>query len=743
MTSTALDSYGIVIIEFDFEKDLQQATQDIRDKISETRADLPPEMEEPIISRFDPQDFPIMSMTLSSESHTPAELSRLADPGIVRELQSLPGVARVDVVGGLDPELMVEVDPQRLQAAGVSVGQVMVALQGANLAAPVGRLTGAREERTIRLQGRLQRPVDFESITLYGAGGKLVRLGEVATITVGTEEPRSLALFNGREAVGVDVVKSTNASTTAVSEAINKRLDALRKKLPKDVELTVVRDSGERVGASVDDVVKTLVEGAFLTVLVVFAFLASWRSTVITGLALPVSLLASFVMVLAFGFTLNTMSLLGLSLAVGILVDDAIVVRENIVRHMEMGKDHMTAAREGTAEIGLAVAATTFSIVVVFVPVAFMGGVSEQWLGPMALTIASSVAVSLLVSFSLDPMLSAYWPDPAIEEGQRGFIGRLLHRFNGWLERRTEGYKRVIRWALNHRVAMFSLATVAFFGALALPFSGAIGSAFFPETDNSEFQIALDMPSGSSLEYSRAKVAEAAAIVQTAPEVLYTYASVGGSGGTVDEGTIYVKLSKKAERQRGQNAVINDVLPRISALSGVEASVASGFGDMKQIQLQLQGPDMAVLAQLAEQIMVEVKQVPGAVDVGLSNRGQKPELEVLLNRDLAASMGLSVGQVASALRPAFAGLDVGDWVDPRGETRVVRLRFTPESRAKAESLAAMPLVLQGPNGPVSVPLDQVATVRQGRGPAQIQHLDRERVISVASNAKALAAACRS
>jgi HAE1 family hydrophobic/amphiphilic exporter-1 len=735
ITSTALDSFGIIIIEFDFDKDLQQATQDVRDKISETRNDLPPEMEEPIISRFDPQDLPIISLTLSSTTLSPAELTRIADPGITGELQSLPGVAQVNVVGAIEPELSVELRPDALEAAGVSVGQVVQALQFANLAAPVGRVTNDREERTIRLQGRLEKPKDFEAIAVAGARGEIVRLGELATVSAGTEEARSLALFNGKEAVGIDVVKATGESTTAVSDAVLARLDQLRASLPDGVELTVVRDSGERVAESVADVQKTLVEGAFLTVLVVFMFLASWRSTVITGLALPVSVLASFIAVWAFGYTLNTMSLLGLSLAIGILVDDAIVVRENIVRHMEMGKDHLTAAREGTAEIGGAVFATTISIVVVFVPVGFMGGMSEQWLGPMALTIAASVAVSLLVSFSLDPMLSAYWPDPVVDESKRGIVARALGVFNRWVDRRTDTYRGVVRWALGHRFAMVVIATGSFAGALALPATGMIGSSFFPVTDNSEFMLQLEMPPGSSLLYGRAKAVEAARIIEQFPEVRYSYATVGGQGETVDEATLYVRLVPKAERDRHQDDVAAAVQAKVDALAGVVASVSSGgFGDMKQIQLQLQGPNVDVLADLADRLVEEVKQVPGAVDVGLSTRGQKPELEVKLDRDLASTLGLSVGQVAQALRPAFAGIDVGDWVDPTGETRDVRVRFSPEARQRAEDLVALPLVVVGPTGVATmVPLGQIADITPARGPAQIQHLDRDRVIVVEAN----------
>ena len=559
VNSSALDGFATVIVEFVFEKDLQEATQQIRDEISAIRADLPPEMEEPILTRFDPADLPIVSLTLSSRSIGGPELTTIADPGITRQLRGLGGVAQVNVVGGIEREMTVALDPAALQASGIGIAQVVQALQSQNLAAPVGRLTGDLEERTIRLRGRLQEPEDFEQLVVAGQNGRLVRLGDVADVYAGTEEQRSAAVFSGEEAVGIDIVKSKGFSTTSVADAVRAEVAKIQQRLPKDVSLRIVRDAGVRVEQSVDNVEEALIEGALLTVIVVFVFLNSWRSTVITGLALPVSVLASFVAVWAFGFTLNTMSLLGLSLAIGILIDDAIVVRENIVRHVEMGKDHYTAAREGTAEIGLAVAATTFSIVVVFVPIAFMGGIAEQWFAPFALTIASSVLVSLFVSFSLDPMLSAYWPDPHVEQEKKGFITRVLDRFNRWFDRQAERYKTVIAWALDHRWSMVALAVLSFVGALALPALGIIGGSFFPVQDVSEFNILIEAPPGSNLEYTRLKAEEAARVARSKPEVAYTYTSIGGQTGAVDEGVVYVRLHPKAGRQRHQEEVSTEV----------------------------------------------------------------------------------------------------------------------------------------------------------------------------------------
>ena len=741
LNSSSLDGFASLIVEFVFEKDLQEATQQIRDEISAIRNDLPPEMEEPILTRFDPADLPIVSLTLASTRLSGADLTALTDPGITRQLRGIQGVAEVNVVGGIEREMTVALKPSALQASGIGIAQVVQALQAQNIAAPVGRLTGDLEERTIRLRGRLETAADFEQLVVSTQGGRIVRLGDVAEVRVGTEEQRSAAVYNGQEAVGIDIVKSKGFSTTAVADSVREEIRGIQARLPPDVSLAVVRDAGIRVEQSVDNVQEALVEGALLTVIVVFLFLNSWRSTVITGLALPVSVLASFVAVWAFGFTLNTMSLLGLSLAIGILIDDAIVVRENIVRHVEKGKDHYTAAREGTEEIGLAVAATTFSIVVVFVPIAFMGGIAEQWFAPFALTIASSVLVSLFVSFSLDPMLSAYWPDPHVPEDQKGWLTRALDRFNRWFDRRAEGYKRVIGWALDHRWSMVALAALSFVIALALPALGILGGSFFPVQDVSEFNILVEAPPGSSLEYTRLKTEEAARLARAKPEVAYTYATIGGRTGAVDEGTVYVRLKPKADRQRHQEDVSTEVRAELQRLGGVTASISSGsFDNAKQIQLQLRGADTRELMRLADAIQKEVRQVTGAVDVGLSTRGQKPELDVQIDRGLAGSLGVTVGQIGQALRVAFAGVDAGDWVDPSGETRDVTVRLEAGARARPASLESLPIGVGGgaasgaaPGAAVVVPLGQIARITTSPGPARIDHLDRERVVSVQAN----------
>ena len=733
--SQSMDGYSWIMTEFSFSKDLQEATQEVRDKIGEIRGDLPLEIEEPILGKFSETDQPILSIAIASNVLSGPELTRLVDPVITREIRAIAGVADVRLTGAVQRELTVELRPEALQQAGIGIGQVVLALQQQNLAAPVGRISGSLDEKTIRLRGRLDGPEDFLQLVVAERNGRIIRLGQVATVRDGLEEQRTAAIYNGRDAVGIDVRKSKGYSTTDVAERVTDRLNEIARTLPTGVRVDVVKNSGERVEQSVRNVEEALLEGALLTVLVVFLFLNSWRSTVITGLALPVSVLASFIAVLVFGFTLNTMSLMGLSLAIGILIDDAIVVRENIVRHIEMGKDHFTASREGTNEIGLAVTATTFSIVCVFIPIAFISGMAGQWFKPFALTIACSVLVSLFVSFSLDPMLSAYWADPELEEGaHRNPISRALDRFNKWFNRQAGNYRKVIAWALDHRWSVVALSSLSFVGAITLQAMFG-GGGFMPESDQSEALIVVETPPGSNLEYTRLKAEEAARIARGYRETEATYTTIGGASGAVDRADVYVKMLKKAERSLSQADFASSLRRDMTHVGGATFTVFNNVwsGNLKQIQLEVRGEDSRQLAQIADQVANAVRQVPGAVDVGLSTKGQKPELDVQLNRGVAGSLGVTVAQVAQALRPAFAGIDAGDWVDPQGETRDVTVRLSPEARSRTADLEQLPITLAGVNGPVTLPLGQIATVRTSIGPAQIDHLDRSKVVTVQAN----------
>jgi len=741
LNSTSTDGFGQIIIQFVFSKDVDQAMQDVRDAISAVRPQLPQEILEPVVQRFDPNQLPIVSLAVTSTTLSTPQLTQLADAQIGGELRGIAGVAQVNIVGGDSAQLNVNVRPGDLAAAGVGIDQVVGAVRSQNLAAPVGRVNAPLEQRVIRLEGRLDHPEEFAQIVVTQRGGQLIRLGQIADVEAGAAEPTSAARFNGAPAIGLDIIKSREYSTTAVSDRVRAHVATLQSTLPAGVRIELVRDAGTRVRNSVRNVEETLFEGALLTVLVVFLFLNSWRSTVITGLALPVSVLTAFAPLLAFGFTLNVMSLMGLSLAIGILIDDAIVVRENIVRHVEMGKDHFVASHEATDEIGLAVTATTFSIVAVFVPVGFMPGIAGQFFKPFAITIASAVLVSLFVSFSLDPMLSAYWADPQLEAHERrNPIARALDRFNNWFDRQADRYKSVIAWALDHRWWMIGIAAASFVLAIAMQVVFG-GFGFAPISDNSELNVAVETPPGSSLDYTTFKAEEASRIVRAHREVAYTYVTVGSStgSGAVDAATIYVRLVTKRDRHISQDVFGQLIRREIARVGGaLTYTYAAGTlaGNQKQLQLQVQGPDANLLTRLAEQIGDSVRATPGAVDVGLSTKGQTPELGVHVNRALASSLGVSLAQLATSLRFAFAGVDAGTWVDPSGISRYVKVRLSPESRARTSDLAQLPIVVAGTgngSGLPFVPLSQIATITTSTGPARIDHFQRRRVVTVGAN----------
>src|SRR5215212_4753493 len=462
--TTCSESSAQVVIIFNFKKNMSEAADEIRNAIASVRHKLPVEMREPILRRIDPAAQPIMQLALSSNVQTHPEISRLGEDVLADRFRSIDGVAVVNVNGSLRRELSVLLRAEKLREFNVSVTEVVNALRQQNTTAPVGRVKGALDEQSIRLVGRIERPQDFNDIVIKRRGNEVVRLGQVATVQDGFAELSGFSLRNAHPNVGLSVTRSRDASTVTVSNKIRDMVGEINKTLPKGTKMEVTQDGGKDAENSLRNVIDALAFGALLTIFVVYAFLNSWRSTLITALSLPTSAIAAFIAVWACGFTLNFMTLLGLSLAIGVLIDDAIVVRENIVRHMERGEDRVTASRAGTAEIGMAVTATTFSILAVFIPVAFMGGGAGEWFRPFAVTVATSVMVSLYISFTLDPMLSAYWGDPiGYSKQEKTGISRHLKRFNDWFDHQSDRYGNVIAWALHHRKWMTAIAVASLF----------------------------------------------------------------------------------------------------------------------------------------------------------------------------------------------------------------------------------------------------------------------------------------
>ena len=728
--ATASESNASIVIIFNFKKNMVEASDEVRNAIASVRHKLPVEMREPILRRIDPSAQPIMQMALSSGKQSHAEISRLAEDSLADKFRSIDGVATVNVNGALRRELSVLLRAEKLREFNVSVTEVVAALRAQNTTAPVGRVKGTLDEQSIRLVGRIESPAEFEQIVLKRRGNEVVRLGQVASIADGFAELSGFSVRNGNPNVGMSVTRSRDASTVTVANKVRKLVEEINKTLPAGTKLEVTQDGGKDAQSSLQNVIEALLFGALLTIFVVYAFLNSWRSTLITALALPTSVIAAFIAVWACGFTLNFMTLLGLSLAIGVLIDDAIVVRENIVRHMELGADRRTAASEGTQEIGMAVTATTFSIIAVFIPVAFMGGGAGEWFRPFALTVATSVLVSLFISFTLDPMLSAYWGDPVgYRHREKKGLSLWLSRFNDWFDHQADRYGNVIAWALHHRRYMALIAGLSMVAALALQVMFG-GSSFLPASDVGTVAIEVRTPSSASLEYARLKVEKAAELARTMPETVATNSSVNASGGR-----IFVDIGKSDKRKRSASEIAVELREHMKRIVGAEYTVLDDLnnGARKPVQILFSGPDSRRLLGITSDFMEKLAKVPGAVDVGLSEQEPKDELKIDLNRGLANSLGISVGDAAQALRVAFAGVEVGDWVDPTGEARDVSVRLHPEDRINAANIEHLPIAVSGSN--MMVPLNQIATVTMGKGPAQIQHSDGKRMIAVSANAQ--------
>ncbi|WP_280152480.1 efflux RND transporter permease subunit [Piscinibacter sp. XHJ-5] len=727
--STASEGQARIFMIFNFEKNMIEAADEVRNAIGTVRHKLPTEMREPVLQRVDPSARPIMQLALSSTRQSHAEISQFAEDRLADRFRAISGVAVVNVNGALHRELSVLLRAEKLREYGVSVTEVVNALRNQNATAPVGKVRGSLEDQSIRLVGRIESPAEFEQIVIRRRGNEVVRLGQVASTKDGFAELSGFSVRNARPNVGISITRSRDASTVSVAKEARQLVAEINKELPEGTKLEITEDGGEDAQSSLNNVVHALVFGAGLTIFVVYIFLNSWRSTLITALSLPTSVIAAFIAVWLCGFTLNFMSLLGLSLAIGVLIDDAIVVRENIVRHMEQGADRRTAALNGTAEIGLAVAATTFSIVAVFVPVAFMPGVSGEWFRPFALTVVASVLVSLFISFTLDPMLSAYWGDPpGHHQAQKAAVSRLLGRFNAWFDHQADRYGRLIAWALHHRVWMWFFGFGSFVLAIVLQANFG-GSSFLPQSDNGVLAIEVRTPSSSSLEYSRLKLESAAALARTMAETKATNSNVNPGGGR-----IYVDIGKSTERKRSAAQIAAELRTLTARLVGAEYTVLDDLnnGVQKPVQIRFSGTDSRRLLAITNEFMEKLRKVPGAVDVGLSEQDPQNELKIELDRGLANSLGISANDAAQALRVAFAGVEVGDWVDPTGESRDVAVRLHPEDRVDASNIERLPIAVSGTNGMV-VPLDQIATVTMGKGPSQIQHAEGKRMIAVSAN----------
>lgn len=741
VSSTSMEGSSMVRLLFNLNVDVEGAQQDVMSKVAAIRRQLPQDILDPVIRRFDPNQRPIMSVAIQSSERPIRELTDLADEVISSRLEAVSGVGEVSVVGGTARQIRVQLDPAAMRAYGVSPSQVSDALNRENQEVPAGRIERGETQRLIRVTGRIQDPTQFGDLVVTTRQGVPVRVRDVAAVVDGTEQPRSAAFMNDTRAVSIDILKISEANTVQVADAVRAEIERMRGELPEDISLTIIRDDSRSIREALSDVQLTILLGAILTIFIVYMFLKSWRSTVITGLTLPVSIISAFFIMWVFGFTINTMTLMALSLAIGLLIDDAIVVRENIVRHLEMGKDHFQAAREGTSEIGLAVLSTTLAVVAVFLPVAFMGGQIGKIFLQFGVTVAFAVLVSLFVSFTLDPMLSSIWYDPDVEgEGEhnrKGIIRRYAITFNDWFDRVAAKYPNWLAWALDHRAVVLGGGAASIVVAfLIIP---RLGFTWMPEVNADEFNVGFRTAPGSRLDYTTQKGLQVARLIREMPEVEYTYVNVGGGfRGTNNNGQVFVKLKPKHDRDRDLFAIQDQLRAKMGRVPGVRASIQgtrSIFGGFRQpIQINVQGPEPTRLKLAANEVLEAVRKVPGVAEPQSSDEGEIPQLDVVVDRNQAWSAGVGVGAVSSTLQPLFSGTRATEWEDALGYSHDVVVVYPDSMRSSAADVANIPVLSQNAAGGAApiIPLSQVADVRAGVGPQQIERAMLQRQISISA-----------
>ena len=754
--SRSYEGTSVVIIEFNLEIDGRKAAEDVREKVALIRPNLRDEVKEPRVSRFDPASQPIFNVAVLSKdgSKSPQELTTWASQVLQKKLENVRGVGSVTVVGGQARQVNIYLKPAAMEALGVSAEQVVAAVRSENQELPLGSIRSKVQDRVVQINARVKRPDEFRDIvvarrgngsTASGGGPAAIRLGQLADVVDGPQELETLALYNGQRTVLLSVQKAQGENTIEVVDGLNKALEEAKLLVPSGVSVEVNRDNSRGIRVSVANVKRTLIEGALLTILIVFLFLNSWRSTVITGLTLPIALIGTFLFMYAFGFTINSITMMALSLCVGLLIDDAIVVRENIVRHVQMGKSAHQAALDGTEEIGLAVLATTLSIVAVFLPIGFMAGIVGKFFHEFGITIVAAVLISMFVSFTLDPMLSSVWHDPAAHGTHRGppvtlydkTLGRvtlLFERFTEWL---AAGYQRILGWSLRHKFVTFLIALSTFMGSIFLV--PVLGAEFVPRADLSETLINFYTPVGSSLEVTEQRARQIDAVLRTQPEVHHTVTTIntGVAAGKI-YGSVYVRLTDRKDRTRSLNEVSLALREQIASVPGITVTNVgqTDLGGGKSLQFSIQGSDLQELERLSKSITTKLALIPGLVDLDSTLKPDKPTIAVDVRRDAASDVGLNVNALASSLRTLLAGTTVGNWRAPNGENYDVNVRLGPSYRDSLDDLERLPLTVgtAADGSPRVVRLSQVARVTASTGANQINRRDLNREINIDANA---------
>ncbi|WP_075793225.1 efflux RND transporter permease subunit [Massilia putida] len=726
--ATSWEGRSGVGIEFQLTVDMNRAVQDLRDRISTVRGRFPREVKEPVVFREEGENTqPVILLSLTSKERSLRDLSMLTDQVIVKRIQAVAGVGQVRVNGKQDRQVLIDIRPDQLKSLNVGIDEVMNAITATNANLPAGRISRGARENLVRIEGKMKEAADFKRIVVANRVGGPVYLSQVADISDGAAEEQSISRVNGERAVTLEIAKVQDANTVEVGTGVRAAIEAMKTTLPKDVEFRILDDKAKNVQGQVDNVKETIVEGALLTMVIVFLFLHSWRSTIITGLTLPISVLASFIAMKYFGFTLNFLTLMALSLCIGLLIDDAIVVRENIVRHLGMGKNHVRAAEDGTNEIGLAVMATTFAIVAVFVPIAFMKGIIGRFFLQFGITVAVAVLVSLFVSFTLDPMLSSVWPDPVKDRFKYvPWLGRLMARIEVGIEWLHGVYAKVLSLALGWRKSTLLLAVALFAGSLMLV--PKIGGEFVPQVDDGFIQLRLKTPIGSSLEYSDAKLRQAEAALAEFKEIDSVSTIVGSWEGR-NYSQVNLKLTDVHKtHRRSQQEMEKVIRDRLEKIAGISLTVGQ-----RPIYIAILGNDEAKLDVVAHTLMDKMRKIRGVADIEYSQEGANPATIVKINHELASDLGLTVQQIGTALRPFVAGDQTNRWLAPDGQNYEVNVQLPKSGREKVADLADLSVAsskTDAMGNPIMVPLRQVVQFVPSTSPQMLKRQALQRRVAV-------------
>ena len=738
ITSSSTEGDSRVTVEFVLERDIDLAVQDVREKVALIRNKLPQDIDEPRIAKVDPDATAVMWLNLSGEKSV-RELSTYVDEVLKEQLQRINGVGDIQLGGLQLRQVRVWLDSGKLQAYGLTANDVMGALQRQNVELPGGRIESLSKEYTVKVKGEFLNVPDFNDLVIAYDKGAPVRLRDVGKAEDGMEERRDIARFNGIPAVGMGVQKQSGTNTVAVVNAVKAEIAKINKTLPPGMTLNIAIDQSTFIRRSIAEVQKHLILGSLFAILAVFIFLRNVRTTVISALALPISIISTFALIRAFGFTFNNMTMLALTLSVGLLIDDAIIVIENIYRHVEEGMAPREAATFGTSEIGLAVMATTFAIVAIFLPVAFMKGIIGRFFLQFALTVVFSVLVSLLVSFTLTPMLaSIFLKRVALKRENRAAAPVYVkpsHRPAEWFERGykklEEVYRHVLAFSLNHRGFMLIGALVIFGGSLYL--TKYMGKEFVPPEDQGQFIVRLEAPIDYSLEKADELFRPSEQILRQMPEVRAVFYRLG-IGGSVNRAILMTSLIPKSERKKTQMDLKKEIRQKLSRFPGLKVS-AEDFsmigGGQRQVPIQysVRGPDLMAIQAYTKQIAGSFSKMPGIVDVDTSLELGKPELKIFIDRDKAADLGVDVSTIAEAINLLISGeTEVTKYKDEsRGKRYDLRIRLNPEERRDPDDLGR--LYVRSRDGRL-VELRNLVRIQEGGGPSVINRVDRQRAITL-------------